>query len=762
MKKCIYLVLVLLVMAGVVSCKKDSVVKEPEKVAQPTGVMRSVTITAGQGETRISVSSGKHIWSKGEKLNIVPVSGDFGVASLDIIDGIGSASGTFDGKMDSGIKENTPLCGWVDEVNWGYENGELQYWLSSNQVYVENLEDVKYPVVGTGSIEDGISLKNPFGILCLDVNSELTYALNNIEVVSESNNISGWFKINPITLSTDGIEDKLTGKYVRMDCGQDVGLYEASVKFYILIPAGTYDANDLTVKLNMKDYSEQEFKLRTITITAGSVTTVIVSEKLAARPTCQSALDDDSNWVEIGGRYWLKENTRCIEYDTESEACNAAWLINNTIPTSEGVSNTPYYTPIPVSKKTYYMSEDQFDKLGMLYNWAAAVGVADGSTQTTAFTDNRQGICPNGSHIPTVEEWNDLANALGGKEIAGKKVKSTSGWNRKDNVKSVSFSASEWGVKSTSGWNRKGNSTDEYGFAALPAGAAHGSDVDGVGDDGYFWTATPNEAYNDRIYICHLVSEYGLMYNIYNSYAYGHSVRCIRDYPEEVNTPVSRPVCQSALDDDKNWVKIGSQYWLRENTKCIAYDTNSEAYNAAWLRDNTIPESSRGVYTPYYAPIPWSKKPFYMTEDQFCKLGMLYNWAAAVGVADGRTQKTAFAEKRQGICPNGSHIPSLREWSTLVKFLGGKSIAGKKMKTSTGWESGGNKGEGDNGFAALPAGCVFGDVGGAGGNTVFLTANPDETGDCYVYGRDLYYNDDSLIYSSDVMNLGGSVRCIKD
>ncbi len=496
-------------MAGVVSCKKDSVVKEPEKVAQPTGVMRSVTITAGQGETRISVSSGNHIWSKGEKLNIVPVSGGFGVASLDIIDGIGSASGTFDGKMDSGIKENTSLCGWVDEVNWGYENGELQYWLSSNQVYVENLEDVKYPVAGTGSIEDGISLKNPFGILCLDVSSELTYALNNIEVVSESNNISGWFKINPITLSTDGIEGKLTGKYVRMDCGQDVGLYEASVKFYILIPAGTYDANDLTVKLNMKDYSEQEFKLRTITITAGSVTTVIVSEKLAARPACQSALDADDNWVTIGSQQWLKENTRCIEYDTESEACNATWLINNTIPTSESVSNTPYYTPIPVSKKTYYMSEDQFDKLGMLYNWAAAVGVADGTSQTTAFTEKRQGICPNGSHVPTKAEWNVLKTYI--EEIEGKGA---------DNAGAY--------LKVTAGWNKRGNGTNTYGFAALPAGSAEGSWVSDIGNIAFYWSSDAADNSSASIsYLLFIDSILDFSDNCYKSVAL--SCRCIRN-----------------------------------------------------------------------------------------------------------------------------------------------------------------------------------------------------------------------------------------
>ncbi|MCQ2335785.1 MAG: hypothetical protein MJ010_01195 [Paludibacteraceae bacterium] len=466
------------------------------------------------------------------------------------------------------------------------------------------------------------------------------------------------------------------------------------------------------------------------------------------RPACQSALDDDSNWVKIGGLYWLKENTKCVEYDTESEAYNADWLaVPNTIPTSEWVTGTPYYTAIPVSQKPSYMSEGQFSKLGMLYNWAAAMGYKDEFDAKEAYSGTRQGICPNGSHIPTVEEWNVLADALGGKEVAGKKV------------------------KTKSGWSGKGNGTDEYGFAALPAGLADGNRTGAVGDRGYFWTATPNEDYSYQSYVRYFISDYELMYDFYMSYVYGLSVRCVKDYSEELNTPAARPVCQRALDDDSNWVKIGSQYWLRENTKCIEYDTESEAYNAAWLFGNTISESARNVYTPYYTPIPRNKKPSYMSEGQFNKLGVLYNWAAAVGVKDGEKQTTKFKGNRQGICPNGSHIPTEEEWDALETFIEktdgkGYKQAGKYLKGTSGWFSSwyiNGNGEDTYGFAALPAGLAYGNsVSNVGNYTYFWTATPVESFSNIAHFRYLNFNYDCLYVGHDVKYDGLSVRCLRD
>jgi uncharacterized protein (TIGR02145 family) len=68
----------------------------------------------------------------------------------------------------------------------------------------------------------------------------------------------------------------------------------------------------------------------------------------------------------------------------------------------------------------------------------------------------------------------------------------------------------------------------------------------------------------------------------------------------------------------------------------------------------------------------------------------------------------------QGICPAGWHIPSLNEWSTLIKYAGGASVAGGMLKDTGTWEDGTglwyapNTGASNHyGFTALPGGSPY-------------------------------------------------------
>jgi uncharacterized protein (TIGR02145 family) len=164
-------------------------------------------------------------------------------------------------------------------------------------------------------------------------------------------------------------------------------------------------------------------------------------------------------------------------------------------------------------------------------------------------------------------------------------------------------------------------------------------------------------------------------------------------------------------------VKIGNQWWMAENLKCIQYDTESERQPAAPATEVLIPVSTRGGvnYGPFYIDVRDSITPYSgnLTSEQRSKLGLLYTWAATVGEANannatGRT--TDYTAPRQGICPNGWHVPTDAEWTVLIDYLDGHEKAGKKMKTSAGWYKGENYVAGSNssGFSVLPAGYDLG------------------------------------------------------
>ena len=112
----------------------------------------------------------------------------------------------------------------------------------------------------------------------------------------------------------------------------------------------------------------------------------VFSGAVWAQTTVTDACGNKYGTVQIGDQVWLTENMRCNKYDSQSERKGA------TIPTS----NTTLYTP-------YYKTGSN----GHLYNWSAAVGLTTEvqvKAQTSEFSGRRQGICPNGWHVPTSAE----------------------------------------------------------------------------------------------------------------------------------------------------------------------------------------------------------------------------------------------------------------------------------------------------------------------------------------------------------------------
>jgi uncharacterized protein (TIGR02145 family) len=147
---------------------------------------------------------------------------------------------------------------------------------------------------------------------------------------------------------------------------------------------------------------------------------------------------------------------------------------------------------------------------GRLYTWAAAVAKPEDECgygyKCGLGTGNIRGACPKGWHVPSQSEQNDLFTAVGGSDVAGKVLKSETGWR--------SYSGIE--------------NSDTYLFSALPAGLR---DDDGgyrfEGSDAYFWSST--EYGSGGAYYKHLTYGYDYAYLSYDYKDYGFSVRCIQD-----------------------------------------------------------------------------------------------------------------------------------------------------------------------------------------------------------------------------------------
>ncbi|NOT35958.1 MAG: hypothetical protein HOP11_01110 [Saprospiraceae bacterium] len=186
-----------------------------------------------------------------------------------------------------------------------------------------------------------------------------------------------------------------------------------------------------------------------------------------------------------------------------------------------------------------------------------------------------------------------------------------------------------------------------------------------------------------------------------------------------------------------NVVKIGSQYWLKENLKTTKYNDGK-----------AIPLVT--------GDIEWSK----LTSPGYCwynnnqvnygnTYGALYNW---------------YTVNTSHLCPTGWHVPTDQEWTDLTNYLGGENVAGGKLKEAgtIHWSNPNTGATNETGFTSLPGGYrfsngeyIYNTVGG-----YWWSATEFPPGDAWYRG--MFWDSSLLFRSINFKQLGYSVRCIKD
>ncbi len=572
--------------------------------------------------------------------------------------------------------------------------------------------------------------------------------------------------------------------------------------------------------------------------------------------------------VRIGNQLWMAENLACTKYDTESEAYKKG---TKEIKTGYEIFG-PYYVDVTkFSRSNMGYAENVTNaiqaKMGYVYNFAALMGYteSEAKTQTGIYGGVRQGICPNGWHIPSIAEGQELIKTAGGEANAGKNL------------------------KSKNGWSGNGSGDDSFGFTMYPSGTHVSSYASAMGRNGYITVTDAKSA--DEHHDLNFYYESNKVDDDGCSKKYAQSVRCLFDAKiftikvecdknqgavtgdgdylegEEVNivakpnenyifikwddgnTNATRTITVtsdktytayfelpkynvSVISSDSEqgtvsgsgeytngtqvtikatpkeyyeftgWldgnteinrtikvtsdtvfiarfikkeakrvkdicgitypaVRIGNQLWMGESMACNKYDTESEAYKSG------VKEVKIGIdtYAPFYTDITKFDRKILIyaekvTDEIQSKMGYVYNFAAVMGYteSEAKTQTGNYDGVRQGICPNGWHVPSLAEGQELIKTAGGEAIAGKHLKSKSGWHNNGN-GDDSFGLTVYPSGTNVYVSGGAMGRNNYFTVT-DAKSTAYHHDLNFYYESDKVDDDGCPKNVAQSFRCV--
>lgn len=175
--------------------------------------------------------------------------------------------------------------------------------------------------------------------------------------------------------------------------------------------------------------------------------------------------------VKIGKQVWMAENLNYVYKNGEMSWCSDE-------------------------------SAGKCSEYGRLYTWAGAVAKSEAACgfgfECDLPDENIQGVCPNGWHLPSKAEFDELVEFAGGENSAGPKLKSSYIWA----------------------------GTDDFGFSGLPSGVYDRGTYSGGGTETFFWSTTEEE--ETAAYSFNLGNSSMALRPVSVKY-FALSVRCLKD-----------------------------------------------------------------------------------------------------------------------------------------------------------------------------------------------------------------------------------------
>ncbi|MBI9037555.1 MAG: hypothetical protein JEY97_05420 [Bacteroidales bacterium] len=494
------------------------------------------------------------------------------------------------------------------------------------------------------------------------------------------------------------------------------------------------------------------------------------------------------NTVLIGEQCWMAENLNIGEKINFPE---------NDM-TNNGIIEKYCYNNDPANCVTY----------GGLYQWNEMM------EYTT--TSGEQGICPDGWHLPSDDEWEILEGEVDDQFSFGDPEWDQEDWRGYDAGKNL---------KSTTGWTEN-TGNDAFGFTALPGGSTGFNDFLNVGN---WWSSSEKISANSNAFKRKLNYYLDQIGRFDNNKEHGFSVRCLNDdynavplIPSSPN-PVDEGINQS-IEVELSWTCVDPEgdpltydiYFgtedipplitsgqtetiydpgtLANNTeyfwKIIAHDDhNNTTQGPVWSfctvgycgEAFTDPRNGQTYYTVIIGEQCWLAENLNigemingsenMTDNGIIEKYCLENTPANCEIYGGLYQWNEMMEYTttpgtQGICPSGWHLPTDEDWCTLTQFIdptvdcnefgwSGIDVA-IKMKNTYGWSNG--NGTNSSGFSALPGNMRELDGSFPYPYQSYSWSSSGEGSDGI--HRDLIFNSNLIDRDIDTKHRGMSVRCI--
>lgn len=185
-------------------------------------------------------------------------------------------------------------------------------------------------------------------------------------------------------------------------------------------------------------------------------------------------------------------------------------------------------------------------------------------------------------------------------------------------------------------------------------------------------------------------------------------------------------------------VMIGNQIWMAENLKTTKYSNGTAI---PLVTDNV---SWAALSSPAYC---WYDNDSITHGTAY---GALYNW---------------FAVETGNLCPTGWHVPTDAEWTMLIDFLGGDSVASEQLKETgtTHWWGSNTNATNFSGFTALPGGGRDYNNGGfylIGRSSSWWSSTAYSN--THALNRFMLFNNNFIAVWNYHKNYGYSVRCVRD